>query len=134
MEKDLPKINRGKAIFLALVTALLMKVFLFDFMITEGISMVPAINSGSILVVNKLSYGLRLPGSASYLIRWSLPETGDVVVFFAPGGETAVKRCAGIRAGNSFFMLGDNEKESYDSRSYGPVPSDHIIGKVLGVK
>ena len=28
----------------------------------------------------------------------------------------------------SFFALGDNRGESYDSRYYGPVPSDRIVG------
>jgi signal peptidase I len=131
-QDDVPKIKIGRAIFGALGAALLMKLFLFDFMITEGQSMTPAIAPGTILVVNKMVYGLRLPGSASYLIRWSGPREGDVVVFFSPGGSLAVKRCTGLRGENSFFLTGDNEKESYDSRSYGPVSGDTIIGKVWG--
>ena len=131
---DLPKIKTGKAVLGAFVMAFFMKTFLFDFMITEGHSMVPAIRPGTVLVVNKLGYGLKLPGTGTYLLRWSQPETGDVVVFYAPGGETAVKRCTGITGDGNFFARGDNEKESYDSRSYGPVPVDHIIGKVWGVK
>jgi type IV secretory pathway protease TraF len=56
-----------------------------------------------------------------------------VVVFYTPLGELAVKRCGEIR-GNFFIALGDNGPQSYDSRVYGPVPADNIIGKVLGVK
>jgi signal peptidase I len=41
----------GKAIVWALAVALLMKFLLFDFMITEGHSMTPAIKSGAVLVV-----------------------------------------------------------------------------------
>ncbi|MDR1804329.1 MAG: S26 family signal peptidase, partial [Treponema sp.] len=33
-----------------------------------------------------------------------------------------------------FLALGDNTSQSFDSRSYGPVPNKNIIGKVLGIK
>ena len=124
----------GKAVIGALVTALMMKLFLFDFMIAEGHSMLPAIEPGKILVVLKLRYGLRLPWSGSYVIRWSSPQEGDVVVFFTPSGEIAVKRCGEFFSKESFYALGDNGPQSYDSRSYGPVPVDNVVGKVLGVR
>ena len=123
-----------KAVIGALITALIMKLFLFDFMIAEGHSMMPAINPGKILLVFKLNYGLRLPGSGAYLLRWSSPRQGDVVVFITPLGEIAVKRCGEILFGASFYALGDNSPQSYDSRSYGPVPVDNVVGKVLGVR
>jgi signal peptidase I len=134
MGGNLPKIKFGKAILGALATALFMKLFLFDFMIAEGQSMVPAIRNGAVLVVNKLAYGLRLPFTPGFLLRWSLPKEGDVVVFYSPRGDLAVKRCTGIPGEGLFFLRGDNSRDSYDSRSYGPVPADRIIGKVLGVK
>jgi signal peptidase I len=124
----------GKAILWGCVAALLMKFFLFDFMVTEGPSMSPAIKSGSVLVVVRLAYGFRPPGAGAYLFRWSQPRTGDVVVFLTPGGDTAVKRCGAWSGEDTFFALGDNNRESYDSRSYGPVPVDSILGKVFGVK
>jgi len=34
---------------------------------------------------------------------------------------------------NSFFVLGDNIKESIDSRDFGAVPKDMIIGKVIKI-
>jgi len=124
----------GKVIIGALITALVMKLFLFDFMIAEGQSMLPVIWPGKILVVSKLKYGLRLPGSGTYLVRWSAPKTGDIVVFITPYGEIAVKRCGEIYTENYFYALGDNSTHSYDSRSYGPVPIDNIAGKVLGIQ
>ena len=30
-----------------------------------------------------------------------------------------------------YFVMGDNEPDSFDSRYWGSVPYDHIIGKVL---
>ena len=121
------------AIACAMAAALVMKLFLFDFVIAEGHSMSPVIEPGKILLVYKLAYGFRLPGAEKYLVRWAYPSDGDIVVFYTPLGETAVKR-SGWLSGGDFYALGDNSLQSYDSRSYGPVPADNIIGRVMGIK
>jgi signal peptidase I len=124
----------GSAIISALAVAFFLKLFVFDFMIAEGVSMTPAIKSGQILVINRLAYGFKPPFGSKYLCLWALPQTGDVVVFWTPFGDLAVKRCAGIMEGGRFMALGDNSLKSYDSRSYGPVAFNSIIGKVMGIK
>jgi len=124
--------NSTKAVLFALAAALVLKLFFLDFMIAQGHSMEPAIQNGSILFISRLRYGFRLPWRQKYLIRWAQPTVGDVVVFYTPSGELAVKRCAALLDGGFFLAEGDNEIASYDSRSYGPVPADNIIGKVLG--
>ena len=123
--------NGKKAVLLALSAALVLKLFVFDFIIAQGQSMEPAIKNGTILIISRLRYGLRVPFLQKYVIRWAQPKKGEVVIFYSPSGELAVKRCAGA-AGDVFFAEGDNELSSYDSRSYGPVSADKIIGKVLG--
>jgi len=123
-----------KAILGAFAAALLVKLFLFDFIIAEGNSMEPAIRSGSLLVVNRLYYGLRFPGQAGYVVRWAAPREGELVVFYTPSGEIAVKRCGSFAGEGQFMAQGDNSLQSYDSRSYGPVSADATIGKVLGRK
>ena len=126
-----------RSILLAFILACLMKFFLFDFMLTEGRSMIPAIRPGTILFVNRIAYGFRLPWTDKYLIRWKIPKSGEIVVFYNPLGEIAVKRCLDINEyymEDRFFLQGDNDQESFDSRSYGPIPMDRILGKVLGVK
>jgi signal peptidase I len=122
----------AKAALGALVTAVVIKLFLFDFIIAEGDSMEPAITSGAVLVVNRLQYGLRLPWRREYLFRWALPKAGEVLVFYTPSGELAVKRCAALTEEGAFIAEGDNSLQSYDSRAYGPVPVDNALGKVLG--
>jgi signal peptidase I len=117
----------------AFAAALLMKIFLFDFMIAEGRSMMPAIKPGTILLVLKSAYGIRPPWSGKYLFFWALPREGDVVVFYTPRGEIAVKRCAGLTGEGAFIALGDNSRDSLDSRSYGPVRADCIVGKVISL-
>jgi len=120
-----------KAVILALVAAFIIKIFVFDFMIAQGHSMEPAIKSGSVLVISRLRYGLRLPWRQSYSLRWAQPKIGEVVVFYTPSGELAVKRCIALTEKYEFIAEGDNSILSYDSRAYGPVPVDNIIGKVL---
>jgi len=121
-----------KAVVLAFVIALVLKLFFFDFITAQGNSMEPAIKSGDILIVSRLRYGLRLPWQQKYLFRWAQPKAGEVVVFYTPTGEMAVKRCKELIDGRRFYAEGDNGLASYDSRSYGSVSVDNIIGKVLG--
>ena len=136
MRKDPSRRNNatGRAIIFAFITALCMKIFVIDFMVAEGQSMIPIIKPGTVLPVCKTYYGLRLPGSLNYIIQWKTPKEGDVVVFYTPHGDIAVKRCGEILPGELFLALGDNISQSFDSRSYGPVPNKNIIGKVLGIK
>lgn len=121
-----------KAVLGALIAACIVKFFLFDFIIAEGSSMEPAIRNGAVLVINRLQYGLRFPGQRGYLFRWARPQTGEVVVFYTPSGELAVKRCSALTGEGDFIAEGDNSLQSYDSRAYGPVPADNAVGKVLG--
>ena len=74
--------------------------------------------------------------------RW--PRRGTVVVFREPGtGVLAIKRVAarpgdrvriaeGILhlAPDEAWLLGDNAAVSVDSRRYGPVPLDALVGRV----
>ncbi|MDR2700982.1 MAG: signal peptidase I [Spirochaetaceae bacterium] len=123
-----------RSIILAFICAMVIKLFLFDLMIIQGRSMLPTLKPGSLLVVNKAAYGFRLPGLGLYLVRWAMPQPGDVVVFYTPLGEKAVKRCSYVsnEGGGEFFALGDNDLESFDSRSYGLISMDHVLGRVAG--
>jgi signal peptidase I len=122
------------AILSALSVAFILKLFFFDFMIAQGESMSPAISNGRVLIVNRLAYGFRPPLQKTYLCRWAQPDDGNIVVFYTPSGDLVVKRCAGVLSGGRFLALGDNSLESYDSRAYGPVPLDNILGRVVGIK
>jgi len=122
----------GISIVLAFTAAVLVKTFVIDLMIAEGNSMSPSIKPGSVLLVRKTFYGIRASGE--YLVWWIKPHFGDIVVFYTPEGNVAVKRYREAVSEDLFYAQGDNLVQSYDSRNYGPVPNNNIIGRVLGVK
>jgi len=61
-------------------------------------SMEPALEIGDHFIVNKLSYGLKLPFSSKTLFNYSSPGRGDIVVFSLPDdpNRTYVKRVVAI--------------------------------------
>ena len=59
------------------------------------------------------------------------PKMGDVVVLRDPrDGRLVLKRITRITA-DGYFVKGDNEKESTDSRTFGFLKKENITGKVL---
>ena len=76
----------------ALLAGALMKAFVLDIAIVSGSSMAPALRDGQRVLVYKLAWGLRMPLSEQYLLRWGSPEPGDIAVFLRDGTYT-IKRC-----------------------------------------
>ncbi|WP_369900704.1 signal peptidase I [Bacillus manliponensis] len=157
-----------KIIFVGVILAVFFRTFFFSTYIVEGKSMMPTLQDGNMLVVNKVSY------QVSDLRRL------DVIVFHANGNDDYVKRVIGLpgehiayrddklyingkavaepyleeykKAMNGhlltgdftleevtgeevipdgyIFVLGDNRLGSWDSRHFGFVKIDEIVGKV----
>ena len=87
-----------KALLIAVVIALTIRVFLVEpFKIPSG-SMIPTLLVGDYIIVNKLSYGVRLPFNGQLLIPIGEPVRGDVVVFRFPDNPKVdyIKRVVGI--------------------------------------
>ena len=60
-------------------------------------SMLPTVHIGDHLIVNKLAYGLRIPGTEDYVWEFAGPRRGDVVVLESPqDGTTLLKRVVAI--------------------------------------
>ena len=109
--------------------------YVVDLTLCTGPSMEPTLNANSDLVLlDRVSP------------RLGRIAPGDIVVADSPTrpGETVCKRVsavAGERIPGSFFadvvppgcvwLLGDNRRNSTDSRIYGPVPTDVIKGRVV---
>lgn len=74
----------AEAIIMALILALFIRTFIVQaFKIPSG-SMIPTLEIGDHILVNKLSYGLRIPFLERYLLHYDSPDRGDVVVFIYP--------------------------------------------------
>ena len=70
------------------------------------------------------------PGQDVLVWRWFVDlKIGDIVVIKYHNREM-IKRIS-IIDDRRIFVLGDNEKESKDSREFGPIRKDQIIGKVI---
>ncbi|MGI8670679.1 MAG: nickel-type superoxide dismutase maturation protease [Aridibacter sp.] len=86
--------------------------------LVEGNSMLPTLKDGDKVLVDKQAK----------------IEVGDIVVAKHPLEQVSevMKRVERITEHGSYFLVGDNLKESTDSRHYGAVTKDYIKGKVVG--
>lgn len=88
----------AEAIGMALLLALFIRTFIVQaFKIPSG-SMIPTLQIGDHILVNKLAYGVRIPGLGHYAVQFSTPKRGDVVVFIFPEDRTKdfIKRVIGV--------------------------------------
>ncbi len=168
----------AEALAMAIVLALFIRTFVVQaFKIPSG-SMLPTLQIGDHLLVNKFVYGVRLPLIGKRLFAFHQPERGDVIVFIYPQDRSKdfIKRVIGLpgerveiinkkvyidgkriddphayyqpvdsrfarRPRDDFgpytvpeghvFVLGDNRDHSHDSRFWGSVPINDILGKAF---
>lgn len=197
-------VEYARSLFPVLLIVLLFRSFLFEpFKIPSG-SMIPTLLVGDFIVVNKFSYGIRLPVVNKKVISIGSPQRGDVVVFRYPRdpGVNFIKRAVGLpgdtityrdkqlfvngekvddtstgrfessdikcstpaadaglfdeqlgdvdhkillhgrsRSRNGqwvvpadhYFMMGDNRDRSNDSREWGFVPEENLLGRAVGI-
>jgi signal peptidase I len=200
-------VEYSKSFFPVLCFVFVMRSFLFEpFQIPSG-SMIPTLKIGDFILVNKFTYGIRLPILNSVVIPMNTPQRGDVMVFYPPHQPKVsfIKRviglpgdeirytnnrlfingkeitqteletqypevgseCMGLRSQyivtdelltdkshkmqkceipgglsrdghwtvpqGHYFMMGDNRDNSADSRAWGYVPEQNIVGKAMFV-
>ncbi len=80
---------------LGLSAGLILKLFVIDILHVSGRSMMPAIQDGDTLFVNKLAFGIITPYGEKLLLQWAEPKRGDVVIYLYDN-KIVVKRCVAV--------------------------------------
>ena len=121
----------SRTILIAVVLALIIRMFLFEVFVVEGRSMYPTLTETDRLMVNKAAY------------HFEDPEVGDIIVFEYKPGRDFIKRVIGV-AGDEVeikngrvYLNGSVLKEPYlpgdiEMYDYGPekIPEGELF--VLG--
>jgi len=115
-------VDWARSLFPVVLVVLLLRTFVAEpFRIPSG-SMMPTLDVGDFILVNKFAYGLRLPAFNNKFVDLGEPKRGDVVVFRFPG-----------------FLCGDGSGQlvrSGDPSCLDPhakVPSQNWIKRVIGL-
>jgi len=191
----------ARSFFPVLLLVFVLRSFLFEpFRIPSG-SLEPTLLTGDFILVNKFTYGLRLPVIHTKIFGSGKPERGDIMIFRWPADVSYnfIKRVIGLPGDkisyinkelfingqkvsqafieksvtdlesgeewqatlkeenllgvkhqifvqpdkssrnytditvpdNMYFVMGDNRDDSADSRFWGFVPSENIVGKAV---
>lgn len=195
-------IDLSRSFFPIILLVLVVRSFVVEpFRIPSG-SMMPTLLVGDFILVNKFSYGLRLPVLNTRFLALGEPQRGDVMVFRYPenpkidyikrvvgvpgdhiryqnkqltvNGQPAVQETVGVFIGEGsesrmtgarhlqedllgvqhdilvmpgdnmfsgdfeyvvpegqYFTMGDNRDNSRDSRAWGTVPQENLVGKAF---
>ncbi len=189
-------VDYARSFFPLIVLVLVLRSFLGEpFRIPSG-SMMPTLMAGDFILVNKFTYGIRLPVIETKIIEIGNPRRGDIVVFRYPADPSVdfIKRVVGLpgdlivyrdkqvfvngeplpqeivgpygsigdwqvqlreeRIGGigheilvipgrdtpelefyvpegEYFVMGDNRDNSNDSREWGTVPDENLVGRAF---
>ncbi|NHW49260.1 signal peptidase I [Paenarthrobacter sp. MSM-2-10-13] len=151
----------GAAAGLCLVLLLILRLWFLEPVVVTATSMAPTIPPGSIVWINKVSPVGRAGARIGEVVTLRSPDDGALIVkrVVAVEGQNismqdGVLNVDGIptrepfvdqktidgmyfgevRVGqNEIFVLGDNREASIDSRHFGPVSTDAVTGRVIGV-
>ncbi len=202
-----PVVEYSKSFFPVLLLVFVLRSFVIEPFQIPSESMVPTLEVGDFILVNKFIYGIRLPLVRTKVLSITEPDRGDVMVFFPPNetryfikrviglpGDTVrvtdntlyvngekmeqtfayednrsevrcervpsnfnyvvvheklndmthfMRKCESPRRQHTdrvwevpeghYFMMGDNRDNSSDSRVWGTVPQERIVGKAFAI-
>jgi signal peptidase I len=130
--KESTLVEYCKSFFPVILAVLLLRSFLVEpFRIPSG-SMMPTLLVGDFILVNKFSYGIRLPVLDTKIIEIGEPQRGDVVVFRYPNDPSVdyIKRVVGLPGDRIGYF---NKVVYINGEPAGQVPGGVYIGKGSGV-
>ena len=119
--RDPMPVDWARSLFPVVLVVLLLRSFVAEpFRIPSG-SMMPTLDVGDFILVNKFAYGLRMPAFNNKLVDLNEPQRGDVVVFRFPGYL--------CQDGGKLVRSGDMSCND----PHAPVPSQNWIKRVIGL-
>jgi signal peptidase I len=91
-------VEYAKSFFPVLFVVFVLRSFLVEPFQIPSSSMVPTLQVGDYILVNKYTYGIRLPVLRTKVMALNEPERGDVMVFFPPHMNDTyfIKRVVGL--------------------------------------
>lgn len=141
LNKEPLLVEYGKSFFPVLFIVLVLRSFLVEpFQIPSG-SMKPTLDVGDFILVNKFSYGIRLPVIDKKVIEVGDPQRGDVMVFRFPSDPNVnyIKRVVGLpgdtiryTADKRLFVNGESVAEQLIGSEPGTLGSAELYREKLG--
>ncbi len=147
-QKNLPTtVEYARSFFPIFLIVLLLRAFLVEpFRIPSG-SMMPTLLVGDFILVNKFSYGIRMPVTKTKLINLGGPERGDIVVFRWPVNPRLdyIKRVVGLPGDRVMYrqktlfingapapisVVGQYQPEGSGMRALGSVEGKESLGDI----
>ena len=145
MEEEKDKNNTWefiKVVLISLAIVLPIRIYIAQPFIVSGESMEPNFHDGEYLIIDELTYQFRQPVRGEVIVfRYPLnpreffikriiglpgetveTQTGKVVAKVVPNVTMTLKE-------NEYFVMGDNRPHSSDSRFWGALPKDKIMGR-----
>lgn len=91
-------VEYARSFFPIIVLVFLFRSFAYEPFRIPSSSMLPTLQTGDFILVNKFDYGLRLPILGTTIVPLGSPERGDVVVFRLPSepNKHYIKRLVGL--------------------------------------
>ena len=94
----------------------------------------PTLHDGQVLGISRLAYVAEKPSKGDIVVLY---YQGDESKYFVkritavPGDRVSYAGRTAVLGEREYFVEGDNRDHSTDSRIYGPINLDQIVGKVV---
>ncbi len=117
-------VEYARSFFPVLFVVFVLRSFLVEPFQIPSSSMVPTLQVGDYILVNKYTYGIRLPVIRTKILALNEPERGDVMVFFPPHMNDTyyIKRVVGLPGDTVTYR----NKELY-------INGEHLVRNPLAV-
>ena len=126
-------VDYSRAFFPVLAVVLCLRSWVAEPFRIPSSSMMPTLEIGDFILVNKFAYGLRLPISNKKFLSIGEPERGDVVVFHPPmqPDQDWIKRVVGLPGDTVAYR---NDTVYLNGKPFAYRPMGRYVGKGQGAE